>query len=180
MSDFVADLTALFWFESIKVLETAENVRSLAPTTLVRRIPDTGAAGQNFHKWVQSVLSTTQVTQNVILLALMFIYRLKVANPTVKGRPGSEYRLLTVALMLGNKFLDDNTYTNKTWADVSGISVGEIHVMEVEFLSNMRYSLLASKEEWEEWLVKLAKFYEYMQRAQRSAHRRPLPTTPAA
>lgn len=60
--------------------------------------PSTG-----FLKWVTTILSTTQVTQNVILLALLFIYRLKKQNPTVKGQPGSEYRLLTVALMLGNK-----------------------------------------------------------------------------
>jgi hypothetical protein len=52
---------------------------------------------------VHTVLSTTQVTQNVILLALLFVYRLKVANPNVRGQSGSEYRLLTVALMLGNK-----------------------------------------------------------------------------
>ena len=45
----------------------------------------------------------TQVSQNVILLALMFIYRLKKFNPGVKGKVGSEFRLLTVALMLGNK-----------------------------------------------------------------------------
>ena len=56
-----------------------------------------------FRKWVTTILSTTQVSTNVILLALMFIYRLKKLNPTVKGKPGSEYRLLTVALMLGNK-----------------------------------------------------------------------------
>jgi hypothetical protein len=56
-----------------------------------------------FRKWVTTILSTTQVSQNVILLALMFIYRLKKLNPTVKGKPGSEFRLLTVALMLGNK-----------------------------------------------------------------------------
>jgi hypothetical protein len=56
-----------------------------------------------FRKWVVTILSTTQVTQNVILLALLFIYRLKTLNPTVKGKAGSEYRLLTVALMLGNK-----------------------------------------------------------------------------
>jgi len=61
--------------------------------------------------------------------------------------------------------LDDNTYTNKTWAEVSGITVKEIHVMEVEFLSNMRYSLLVSKGEWEGWLVKLSKFWEYCDRA---------------
>lgn len=39
--------------------------------------------------------------------------------------------------------------------------------MEVEFLSNMRYSLLVSKNQWEEWLVRLAKFWEYCDRAQR-------------
>ena len=61
--------------------------------------------------------------------------------------------------------LDDNTYTNKTWAEVSGIAVAEIHVMEVEFLSNMRYSLLASEAEWEQWLVKIGKFDDYFQRA---------------
>jgi hypothetical protein len=46
------------------------------------------------------------------------------------------------------------------------MSVQEIHVMEVEFLGNMRYSLLATKEEWDAWLVKLACFLEYYERAQ--------------
>jgi len=120
-----------------------------------------------FKKWVATILTTTQVAQNVILLALLFIYRLKLTNPTVKGKPGSEYRLLTVALMLGNKFLDDNTYTNKTWAEVSGISVQEVHIMEVEFLSNMRYSLFTSKKKWEEWHAILGKFGTFFDRASR-------------
>jgi len=174
LADLVADLTALFWFESTKVLETADQIRTIPATAHIRRIPESARASRNFKKWVQSVLSTTQVTQNVVLLALLFIYRLKIANPKVNGRQGSEYRLFTVALMLGNKFLDDNTYTNKTWADVSGISVNEIHIMEVEFLSNMRYSLLASKEDWEEWLVRLAKLFEFLERANRAASPSPL------
>ncbi len=37
--------------------------------------------------------------------------------------------------------------------------------MEVEFLSNMRYSLLASKGQWAEWQTKLGKFAEYVDRA---------------
>lgn len=39
--------------------------------------------------------------------------------------------------------------------------------MEVEFLSNMRYSLFVSKEDWEEWHVKLGKFGTYFDRALR-------------
>lgn len=63
--------------------------------------------------------------------------------------------------------LDDNTYTNKTWAEVSGISVLEVHIMEVEFLSNMRYSLYTSEEEWKEWHQLLGKFGTFFDKASR-------------
>ncbi|KAF2759002.1 hypothetical protein EJ05DRAFT_329080 [Pseudovirgaria hyperparasitica] len=165
MPQLAAEITCLFWFESSATLQEV-----LHPTSPRKRpiplcpeaMPSTG-----FRKWVATILSTTQVTPNVILLALMFVYRLKKSNPTVKGKLGSEYRLLTVALMLGNKFLDDNTYTNKTWAEVSGISVTEVHVMEVEFLSNMRYSLFTSEKQWNEWHVTLGKFGTFFDRASR-------------
>ncbi|KPI38593.1 uncharacterized protein AB675_4264 [Cyphellophora attinorum] len=132
LSEFAAEIASLFWFESAETLDVVADA-----------IPPPG-----FRKWVTTILSTTQVGKNVILLGLLFIYRLKQFNPGVSGKRGSEFRLLTIALMLGNKFLDDNTYTNKTWAEVSGITVGEIHIMEVEFLSNMRYDLYVSAEEW--------------------------------
>jgi hypothetical protein len=169
LAEFAAEMTCLFWFQSTDDLKQAETIRSRSPTSPIPRLSSLAQPEEQFHKWVYTVLSTTQVTQNVILLALLFIYRLKMSTPQIKGRAGSEYRLLTVALMLGNKFLDDNTYTNKTWAEVSCFAVHEIHVMEVEFLSNMRYNLLASKSEWEDWLVKLAHFHEYYARALRLA-----------
>ncbi|KAK6350201.1 hypothetical protein TWF696_006440 [Orbilia brochopaga] len=165
LAEFAAQITCLFWFESPSELNrVATSTTPVTPTSALR--PDS-IPSMSFKKWVTTTLSTTQVSANVILLALLFIYRLKQSNPSVKGKAGSEYRLLTVALMLGNKFLDDNTYTNKTWAEVSGITVDEIHVMEVEFLSNMRYSLFTSATEWEEWQRKLGRFGEYWERAQR-------------
>ncbi|KAL2158113.1 hypothetical protein VTH06DRAFT_4681 [Thermothelomyces fergusii] len=175
ISDFMAEVAALFWFESTKLLEKLETTRKPVPGVQIQPLTPAAIASQHFKKWVSSVLTTTQVTQNVVILALLYIHRLKKANPTVKGRPGSEYRLLTVALMLGNKFLDDNTYTNKTWADVSGISVNDIHVMEVEFLSNMRYSLLVSAEEWEQWVEKLARFWSYLELARQAQSSTPSP-----
>ncbi|EWC48600.1 hypothetical protein DRE_01822 [Drechslerella stenobrocha 248] len=165
LAEFAAQITCLFWFESSGELSrVAASPTPITPscTLIADAIPS-----MSFKKWVATILSTTQVSANVILLALLFIYRLKKLNPSVKGKAGSEYRLLTVALMLGNKFLDDNTYTNKTWAEVSGITVSEIHVMEVEFLSNMRYSLFTSEAEWADWHMKLGKFGEYWERAQR-------------
>ncbi|TVY38820.1 Meiotically up-regulated protein [Lachnellula subtilissima] len=163
LAEFAAQITCLFWFESTETLNRAENMGpSSSP---IRRLRNEALPSSGFRKWVVTILSTTQVTQNVILLALLFIYRLKKINPAVKGRSGSEYRLLTVALML---VLDDNTYTNKTWAEVSGISVTEIHVMEVEFLSNMRYSLLASESQWKDWQAKLGKFWTFCDRASKA------------
>ena len=77
-----------------------ESEHSPLPTTPV--IPD-ALPTMGFRKWATTILATTQVSQNVIILALLFIYRLKMLNPTVKGKAGSEFRLFTVALMLGNK-----------------------------------------------------------------------------
>ncbi|KAK5636964.1 hypothetical protein RRF57_012676 [Xylaria bambusicola] len=178
LDDFAALMTCFFWFETMDTIEAAEQInthRSPEPLPPLSKYTEPCPA---YKKWVHSILSTTQVTQNVVLLALLFVYRLKKTNPRVHGNPGSEYRLLTVALMLGNKFLDDNTYTNKTWAEVSGISVKEIHVMEVEFLSNMRYGLLTSKEQWQEWLRKLACYHKYSERARAEEAVRQAQTTP--
>ena len=67
--------------------------------------------------------------------------------------------------------------------------------MEVEFLSNMRYSLFVSEEQWRKWHVILARFWEYFERAssclstitrghspehrqRSSAPPTPIPTTP--
>lgn len=160
IAEFAAQMTCLFWFESTAKLNAIEKRVDPSPTLVPEVSPASG-----FQKWVTTVLSTTQVSQNVILLALMFIYRLKKFNSGVKGKSGSEFRLLTIALMLGNKFLDDNTYTNKTWAEVSGIPVQEIHIMEVEFLSNVRYNLFASASEWSEWHGKLRRFFEFYRTA---------------
>jgi hypothetical protein len=146
-------------------LEYAENLPEDADVD--RGINADATPSMSFRKWVTTILSTTQVGKNVILLALMFIYRLKKFNPSVSGKRGSEFRLLTIALMLGNKFLDDNTYTNKTWAEVSGISVSEIHIMEVEFLSNMRYDLYASESEWKEWKATLGRLGSFYEKAQK-------------
>ncbi|KAJ3577724.1 hypothetical protein NPX13_g2843 [Xylaria arbuscula] len=178
LNDFAALMTCFFWFETMDTIETAEQINTHRLSEALAPLSKYTEPCSAYKKWVHSILSTTQVTQNVVLLALLFVYRLKKTNPRVHGNPGSEYRLLTVALMLGNKFLDDNTYTNKTWAEVSGISVKEIHVMEVEFLSNMRYGLLTSEDEWKEWLHKLACYHKYVERARSEDAARQAQTTP--
>lgn len=179
LAEFAAEIASLFWFEGAETLNYAENLPIEAATD--RGLVPDAIPSIGFRKWVTTILSTTQVGKNVILLGLLFIYRLKQFNPGVSGKRGSEFRLLTIALMLGNKFLDDNTYTNKTWAEVSGISVTEIHIMEVEFLSNMRYDLYVSAEEWNDWKAKLGHLGSFYEKAMRfEANNTSGPTTPVS
>lgn len=48
-------------------------------------------------------MSATQLSESVILLSLKYIAMLLQNNPSIQGADGSEYRLFTVALMLGTK-----------------------------------------------------------------------------
>ncbi|EUC65594.1 cyclin, putative [Rhizoctonia solani AG-3 Rhs1AP] len=108
-----------------------------------------------FVSFISDLLATTQVSQSVITLALRYIYTLKQSNPSIRGRRGSEYRLAVTALMLANKFLDDNTYTNKTWSDVSRISLAEINQMEKEFLHGLGHNLYVDLATYESWVLML-------------------------
>ncbi|KAI0662354.1 cyclin-domain-containing protein [Cubamyces menziesii] len=105
-----------------------------------------------FVRFMQKVLETTQVSQSVIVLSLRYIYRLKARNPFTTGQAGSEYRVAIAALMLANKFVDDNTYTNKTWSEVSGIELSEVNRMEREFLLGIDFGLYVDKTTYESWL----------------------------
>jgi hypothetical protein len=91
-------MTCLFWFEKATKLKAIEDSAAAIYSLLLEAIPSIG-----FQKWVATIFTTTQVSPNVILLALLFVYRLKKFNPGVRGKKGSEFRLMTIALMMGNK-----------------------------------------------------------------------------
>lgn len=105
-----------------------------------------------FLRFIRELLSTTQLSTSVITLALVYVHRLKALHPHLQGRHGSEYRVGIAALMLANKILDDNTYLNKTWAEISGMPLIEISRMEVEFWLGLKMELHVSQESYESGL----------------------------
>ncbi|TFK48047.1 hypothetical protein OE88DRAFT_1665098 [Heliocybe sulcata] len=109
-------------------------------------------ASPAFVNFMQKLLETTQVSQSVIVLSLHYIYRLKERNRFTNGQQGSEFRVAVAALMMANKFVDDNTYTNKTWSEISSISLNEINKMEREFLMGVDFDLYVDKSTYESWL----------------------------
>ncbi|KAG0273976.1 hypothetical protein BGZ95_010211 [Linnemannia exigua] len=115
-----------------------------------------------FRKFCLDVLSATLLSPSVILLSLKYIQQLminlKENNKTPSTGEGSEFRLFTGALILANKFLDDNTFTNRTWANITGISVKEVNYIELQFLQGIHFRLFTRSCDYTEWLASLTHF----------------------
>ncbi|TFY60986.1 hypothetical protein EVJ58_g4801 [Rhodofomes roseus] len=160
-SQFIAEKTCemicYLWFSSYSQSASPSKRNRTAPQEHSHYIPPTNSATASlqfsvspaFVRFMQKVLETTQVSQSVIVLALHYIYRMKARNRFTTGHPGSEYRVAIAALMMANKFVDDNTYTNKTWSEVSGIDLIEINKMEKEFLLGIDFGLYVDKSTYE-------------------------------
>jgi hypothetical protein len=97
-----------------------------------------------FRKWVHQVLSATRLPSSTILLAFDYLaeHMRNIQTPYPVEQSESElHRLLTTALILGSKFLDDNTFINKSWAEVSGIDVATLNYMERSWLGEIKFHL---------------------------------------
>ncbi|PMD48608.1 putative meiotically up-regulated gene 80 protein [Hyaloscypha variabilis F] len=104
-----------------------------------------------FRKFVSGLLSSTRLPSTTILLGMNYLARrmnmLNAAGP-YKATDGVVWRMLTIGLLLGSKFLDDNTFQNRSWS-------------EHEWLDAMGWSLYVNLDEsndfkawmdsWKEW-----------------------------
>ena len=132
----------------------------LADVDLSRSVQSGGnhnsGAAPPFRKYVASILSSTRLPSSTVVLALHYLAtRMTILsargsspkitdsdNTTGNGNGGSPlYHLLTTALMLASKFLDDNTFQNRSWADVSQIPVAQLNRHELAWLADVHWSL---------------------------------------
>ena len=91
----------------------------------------------DFRKYVSQILSSTRLPSSTIVLGLHYMAKRMTllsatGNYTYGG--GRVFHMLTTALLLGSKFLDDNTFQNRSWSEVSNIPVGELDILELEWL----------------------------------------------
>ncbi|KAI9246671.1 hypothetical protein BDA99DRAFT_489641 [Phascolomyces articulosus] len=104
-----------------------------------------------FKRFIYEMLNVMGISNHCVLIALYYIHRLFQLYPTMKTEPGFEVRTFTTALMLANKYHEDFTFRSKSWAEVSGIKLNELNLMEGEFMSAMRYQLHITKEDFSLW-----------------------------
>lgn len=101
----------------------------------------------SFRKWVHQVLSATRLPSATILLSMHYLNdRVAHFPETVSAGENQIYRLLAVSLILGSKFLDDNTFVNRSWSDVTAIKVTELNQLEMKWLQLIGYELHVDPE----------------------------------
>ncbi|KAL3427826.1 Meiotically up-regulated gene 80 protein 1 [Phlyctema vagabunda] len=117
-----------------------------------------------FRKFVSGLLSSTRLPSTTILLGMNYLARrMNILNASGPWKPddGQVWRMLTIGLLLGSKFLDDNTFQNRSWTEVSGIPTAELNKLETEWLVAMDWCLYVNLDDskdfkawlqsWNEW-----------------------------
>lgn len=162
----------------------AEYVAEMA----VRMVRPHSSVTAPFRKFVSQILSSTRLPSTTILLGMNYLAkRVNTLNAAGSFHPneGQVWRMLTVALLLGSKFLDDNTFQNRSWSDVSGIPVQELNNMENEWLRAISWCLYVNLERsadynawldsWNQWQVQKKREQEQVEaQAQAQASRKRL------
>ncbi|KAI0172133.1 hypothetical protein GGR52DRAFT_456305 [Hypoxylon sp. FL1284] len=156
----------------------AEYVADMAVRVVLPKSTVSGA----FRKFVNQILTSTRLPSTTILLGMNYLAkRVNMLNQTGRFEPsdGQMWKMLTVALLLGSKFLDDNTFQNRSWSDVSGIPVSELNTMENEWLKYIGWSLYVNLDKsqdynawlknWKDW-VESKKFQQLQQQRQQQQH----------
>jgi hypothetical protein len=122
----------------------------------------------SYRKFVHQILSSTRLPCATILLGLVYLRERMQAAPmcTMPREDVNVYRMLTIALLLASKFLDDNTFQNKSWSEVTSIPVQELNALEKDWLKDMRWNLHVDsdgnkgfsqlKATWDAWMKKAA------------------------
>lgn len=87
-----------------------------------------------------------------IIVALIYMTRLKKRHTGVCITSCNMQRLLLVAVMVAHKYFDDMYFSNEHWAEIGGITNKELNQLELLFLFHLRFSCNVTREDYDEYL----------------------------
>lgn len=82
-----------------------------------------------------------QVSPAVYVVAYAYLDRLRRGGAGVRVVRANAQRLLTAAIVVASKFVEDRNYKNSFFAAVGGISAAELGKLELDFLFLMEFRL---------------------------------------
>jgi hypothetical protein len=140
-----------------------------------------------FRRFANQVLAQTLVSPTAFMLSLLYALRVLqlsfVEDGSSEGGLDQEaieifaqppsaapFKLFTLGLMIANKHLDDNTFLNKTWNEVTGITLPELNRMERWYLEKCSYEITVPEATWAQFLERLRSRNEMRLNAIRGVH----------
>lgn len=118
---------------------------------------------KEFENLINSVLFATRLPKSTIIISLEYMNQ-RFSNKQFGELSESEIFIkMIVSLILGNKFNDDNTFTNRSWCGATGLQIDILNKEEKEWLSEVNWQLnvvnfesniITLEECWKTWLDK--------------------------
>ncbi|KAF8211412.1 hypothetical protein K438DRAFT_1958524 [Mycena galopus ATCC 62051] len=133
---------------------------------------------------VHSLLLSTLLQPSAVFLALWYIVRLPVYYDAATLGPdyvkelrfraallgngldqdvteaSAPFRLIVLGCMLANKWLDDHTFSNKTWHTISSVPIQTLNKLESLALDIFAYDLSVPSSDWSQWLAHLVSYHQ--------------------
>ncbi|CCH44792.1 PHO85 cyclin CLG1 [Wickerhamomyces ciferrii] len=144
------------------VLDYDLNIMSKFTTYLAFRLfGRSDTKNEKFASSIKSVLSATRLPLSSLILANYYLVQ-KYEVDSYSFQQNSDekiYQIVILALVMSNKANDDNTFTNKSWSDATGLNVKLINFLEVQWLDLIDWKLHdTDMERYDELMIQYKKY----------------------
>lgn len=143
----------------------AQNMAAFLGWCAFGMLGQTRNPSKEFESVVVLILHATRLPRSTIVIALEYLNQ-RYSNATLGPLAERDLFLkLVVALVLANKFNDDNTFTNRLWAGATGLAIELLNLEEREWLAAVKWQLSVVQyqsnmevleECWRTWMNKFA------------------------
>lgn len=114
------------------IVQKLRQAKQIAQTTEVGKLFLTPIpSALPLETYIGRLLRETRVSTDTLVIALLWLQDLPITDWTV-------HRLFLVALVVAIKYNEDDYFINTDYAEIGGVSLGELNRMEAEFLHNLK------------------------------------------
>ena len=109
----------------------------------------------NFEDFFKFCAKKFKIDDDILVLTMMNIDKI-ISNNNFPLTYQNVNRFFYTCLMVTQKYYEDNSYNNKLYADLVGISCDELLDMEMEYMNLVDYHLFIKDDEFEKYKKKMS------------------------
>jgi hypothetical protein len=99
-----------------------------------------------FETFIEKIVYILDFDDNLLILSLMVLDKFLTSKIILSE--SNVHKVFFTCLMETHKFFDDNTFTNKDYARMCGVSVDDLLKMEIYFLESINFNLFIKDDDF--------------------------------